>query len=176
MTTKTGRTIHEVRLDILGHGTDTWFDAGVQYTKFEKDSAWYRSDRSTGGDTSAEASYHPLPASGFRDLEWIKAENYAGTAPYDKHDCLVFVPTGADKLDLNGAGDAQKKLKALDTVAYVDADSRLPVAVRTRGDLRTFQFDPPPMEMQTLPVDLTTQVKKGEDARTRLNQTAPRPY
>ena len=148
----------------------------MQYSKAAGDTLWYWSDGRQTSKSTSDASYHPLPAVGYRDVDFITEANYAGTMPYNKRSCLVFVPGGANALDLNHAKDAPKKLAGIDTVAYVDAETRLPVEVRSHGETRVFQFDPPPKRMQTLPAELLAQIRKGDDARTRLNQPAPRPY
>ena len=171
VTTKTGRLVHEERTDLSQRTTDVWYDGGTQYTHPSGASGWLRTESKSG-----DSSYQPLPELGYRNVDLVKAENYVGTLTYDKRPCLVFVPNSARKLDWTKPAAAQKQLKSLDAVALVDADTRLPVEIRADGETRTFQFDPPPTRMQTLPADLTAQIKKGDDARTRLNQPAPRPY
>lgn len=171
--TKTGRIIHEERIDALQHVTDTWFDGGIQYSRSDNDPIWYRSDGSSAG---ASSDYHPLPAIGYRGVDLITAENYAGTVFHNDKRCFVFVSGGYQKVNLHGAGNPEKKLDALEVVAYVDVETRLPVELRMPGELRTFQFDEPPTQMQTLPADLAAQIKRGEEGRKRLNQLASRPY
>ena len=139
------------------------------------DSIWYGSDGQLVGNSGIAPNYHPLPAIGYRDVDFIKEDNYAGTIPYKQKPCFVFVPGGTGTINLSNAKDA-KKLEKLDTVGYVDAKTRLPVEVRSHGETRVFQFDPPPKRMQTLPTELVAQIRRGNDARTRLNQPAPRPY
>ena len=92
--------IHEELTNARQQTTDTWFDAGIQYMKSVTDSAWYRSEKMSPGSSRTDPYYHPLPPGGFSDVDLIKAENYAGIASYDKRNCLVFVPGGADKLNL----------------------------------------------------------------------------
>src|SRR5439155_739816 len=84
---------------------------------------------------------------------------------HQKNDCLVFVLDGAAALD---GGDQQQALEDQKTIAYIDAETRLPVLLRINGETRKFQFDAPPTAMLTLPEEIADQVKKGEEARTRL--------
>ena len=171
VTTKTGRIVHVELIDVLGQSADIWYDAGTQYSKSAGQALWYQVAK-----TPTDLNYRPLPAIGYSDMELVKADNYAGNTSYDKRDCLVFIAGGYHKLNLNNARDAQKKLKSVDSIAYIDAESRLPVAVTTSDDSRTFQFDPPPTKMQVLPIDLVQQIKKGQDANARFGQPAAKPY
>lgn len=170
VTTRTGRLVHEERTDFAQRTTDVWYDGGTQYTRPAGGSGWLRTE-----STSGDSSYRPLPDIGYRDVGLIRTDRYVATLPYDNRPCLVFVPDPAPKIDWAKPA-AQKQLKSLDTVALVDAETRLPVEIRAGGETRTFQFDPPPTRMQTLPADLLSQAKRGDDARARLNQPAPRPY
>ena len=171
VTTRTGRIVHEERTDFAQRTTDIWYDGGTQYTRPAGAQGWLRTESNSG-----DPSYRPLPEIGYRDVSLVKTDNYVATVPYDDRLCLVFVPDPAPKIDWTKPAAALKQLRSLDTVALVDAGTRLPVEIRANGETRTFQFDPPPARPQTLPADLLTQTKRGDDARTRLNQPAPRPY
>ncbi len=93
-----------------------------------------------------------------------------------EQELVVIVPGGFPALDPGTSDNLRKKLKSAVAVAYVDADTRLPVEIKTRDESRFFRFDPPPTEMQVLPADLLAQIKKADDARARLSEPADRPY
>ena len=177
VTTKTGRVIHEEQTNAQDQVTDTWFNGPVQYVKSAAGPTWFQSDNLTVGGALADGGYHPMPANGFRTLDWINEGNYAGTVPYGKSTCLIFVPGGYRQLDLRGdAEQRQKRMEAVNEIAYIDADTRLPIAVRSGAELQTYHFEQPPTAMQSLPADLADQIKKGAEARARLEQPAARPY
>lgn len=149
VTTKTGRMIHEERTNVSQQLTDVWYDGGTQYTHQPGAPVWLRADGNSG-----DPAYQPLPELGYREVGLIKADNYVGTFMYNTHPCLVFTSDHTQKIDWNKPAAVQKQLKKLETVAFVDEETRLPVEIRAGGETRTFQFDPPPTRMQTLPADL----------------------
>ena len=177
VTTKTGAIIHEEVTCVDGKAKHVWFNAGTQYVKHGGQSVWLEADprKSTSG-VSGDPDADPMPPSGFRKLEWVTSNNYAGTIPYAGGNCFVFVPGGESKVDLHDSAKQAQLLSSQGTVAYIDAESRMPVAVRSEGETRSFHFNPTPSAMQALPADLANQIKKGEEGRARLDQRAPRPY
>ncbi len=172
VTTKTGRIIHEAVVDVADRTSDNWFEGAVQYMRINSDPTWYEVDPGIPGTTN----YHPLPPSGFRDMELVQAANFAGVMPFGKGKCLVFTPGGAAALDLSNPDEVEKRITLVSSIAYIDAESRLPIAVRTRSSLRTFHFNVPPTEVQSLPPDLAAQVRKGKEGRALLERPAERPY
>ena len=175
VTTKTREIIHEEETDSNGQRSEKWHVGSLQYAQPPGKSVWYESDAGKLPDGSAsDPSYSPLPASGFRELDWISPAAYAGTIKYNGRDCLVFVRGDA----AGGDNPEQRKawLESRETISYIDAESRLPVLVRIGGETRIYRFAGPPAEMQSLPADVQERVKKAEEARSRLHQLPPRPF
>ncbi len=177
VTTKTRHIVHEDSTDIDGHHSEKWHIGTLQYARLPGQTVWFESDAGRLADgTAIDANYSPFPASGFRDLDWISRTTYLGTLKFNDRDCLVFTP---DETTGKVSADRAQQLanwESLPTVACVDAVTRLPVLVRINGETRRFTFCDPPAEMQVLPSDLAEQVKKAEEARTRLHQQPQRPY
>lgn len=176
MTTKTRRITHEITKNFGGAQTDFWYEGNTQYYQAPGQTQWLESSDAVSGSGAVDANYRPLPPSGFRDLDWINAENYAGSVPYEKGTYLVFVPGGYKKLDLRDVSKQKKLLESQPTVAYIDSDTRMPVAVRQGNVTRVFQFNSPPTATQTLPPDLSKAINDGKEARRRLELPAARPY
>ncbi len=174
--TKTGDLIHEEQTDSAGRTADTWFDKGTAYTKSSVNPTWSQATVNAAPHPGQARSSDCPPASGFRSMEVVNASNYACTMPYGSGTCLVFASGSGQKSDGNDPGQKQQHLASMDQVAYIDTDSRLPIALRTRGELQTYHFDAPPTAMQTLPADLADLVKKGQEARARLEAPAARPF
>ena len=175
-TTKTGRIIHEEQTDVIGRITETWFDGSKQYIKRSNSSLWFEFTAEAALHTAPSSIERSLPPSGYRGLEWINASAYAGILPYGGGNCLVFVPGGHESVDLQNSEQLSKRMEAMEKVAYIDADTRLPIAVRTHTELRTFRFDSPPPTMQTVAVDLADEIKRGKEGHARLERPANRPY
>lgn len=175
-TTKTGKIIHEVTRDLAGTQTEIWSEGTTQYYQMPGNTLWFESGNTTSAAGVREVDSRALPPSGFRDLDWITADNYAGTIPYGNGSCFIFVPEGYRKLDLRDEGKRTKLLESQGKIAYVDADTRMPVAVRDGDVTRVFRFNSPPTAMQTFPADLSKAINDGKEARRRLEQPAARPY
>ena len=176
VTIKTKAIIHEMQTDGTGQILDTWHDGKIQFVKHPNESIWFQIDNELNHGHSFDYDYNPLPPSGFRGMELVSAGNFAGTVTVGEARCLVFVPGGVDKIDLSDIRNQKDALAAMNEIVYINADTHLPVATRSHGETRTFSFGIPPSELQVLPGDLTDQITKGEEARKRLQQPAPRPY
>ena len=176
LTTKTRKIVHEVTTYVTGKQSDRWYNGKILYQKDTNLSGWLFKEGLTFRGAYTDDSYSPLPACGFRDLDWINSKTYAGTIANGDRKYLIFVSQDAERLDLSNPAKQKQQLDFLSTVAYIDSETRLPVSVRINGALRTYQFTAPPSEMQNFPADLAAEVKRGEDARIRALQLAPRPY
>ena len=175
-TTKTGKIIHEVSIFADNRQTDLWNNGPMQYEKQTGATYWTARDGRITDRGLTDGKYVAPPATGFRDLDWIAAGNYVGTVASGGRSCLVFAQTGAEKANATDPAALKQQVDALPIVAYVDAETRLPISLRMGRTVRSYRFGSPPTAMQTLPADLAAEVKKGEDARTRTNTLAPRPY
>lgn len=177
VTTKTRQIVHEEVTGLDGQTTENWHIGTLQYARPPGQTVWFESDAGRLADgTAIDANYSPLPASGFRDLDWISRTSFLGTVKFHDHDCLIFTPHDVPNDISFDRVHLLSTWESLPTVACIDAVTRLPVLVRIRGETRKFTFCDPPAEMQTLPSDLAEQVKKAEEARTRLHQQPQRPY
>ena len=173
--TKTGNIVSEDVVDGRGCHTETWYVGALQYRKPPGKSNWFESSPTIGANP-VSTDYSPLPPNGFRAWDWIGRESYAGKVALESGESFVFVPGGAQKLNLSNPGRLKELIAAQPLVAYVNAETRLPVALCSGGVTQRVVFDPPPNAVQTLPADLLDQIRKGEEARRRLYQPAPRPY
>ncbi len=174
-TIKTGKIISEDLVDGRGCHTETWHVGALQYLKPHGKPTWFESSPSAGVDP-VSTDYSPLPPNGFRAWDWVGRDSYAGRVALEGGDTFVFVPGGAQRLDLSIPGKAKERIAAQPLVAFVNAETRLPLALRSGSVTQRFVFDPPPNAIQSLPADLLDQIRKGEEARQRLYQPAPRPY
>ncbi|HEY0258093.1 MAG TPA: hypothetical protein VGC39_11665 [Candidatus Methylacidiphilales bacterium] len=175
ITTKTGEIIHEETLTVGGNKTEDWQVHGNYYIKYPGKDFWsaYETSGTSAGGTSVVMG---LPVSGFRGLDWITKETYAGEIKAGMGGTLVFVPGGRNTVN---AGDPskQKELESLAKIALVDAETRLPVMVRAEGETRVFKFtESPPASVQTLPEDLASEIKEGDEIRAKRTAAPQREY
>jgi hypothetical protein len=168
LTTKTKSIIHEVITDIEGRSRENWYTGSTQYRKEGNSPLWFENER----DLHPDIHYSPLPANGFRDLDWIAGANFTGKQKQDDQECLVFKSTQK----VTSLDSALPLGKELAVVAYINAETRLPVEVDIDTEIRTYQFGDAPTEMQALPPDLAKQIKAGAAGRAVMGQAAARPY
>jgi hypothetical protein len=168
VTTKTGSIVHELVTDLQQHERENWYVGARQYRKDQDSPVWLEYEP----DPHPDIHYSPLPANGFRDLDWISSRTYSGRASQAGQSCLVFKTTEKVK-SLDSALPLGKEYAL---VAYIDAKTRLPVEVDIDKETRTYQFDSPPSGMQALPDDLTRQIKTAAAGRAIMSQQAARPF
>ncbi len=176
ITTKTDKIIHEVTTYLSGKQTDKWYSDKLQYEKATGTNSWRVKTGSITNKSYDDGTYVPYPATGFRDLDWIGPGAYIGTIPAGNRSCLVFSKFDASKISLSDPNTQKKVLETQQTIAFIDAETRFPITMREGKVVRVYHFTEPPAGMQAFPVDLAGEIKKGQDAQTRLMQLPPRPY
>jgi hypothetical protein len=178
-TTKTKEIVHEEYVDGNGTKFDEWHVGPVVYMKDPAAKQWGELSASTAGSgATGGPNYSRLPTTGFRDLDWITRENYAGTIKLGDRPCLVFIVGAPSHFILSSSALTSQadELDSFSRVAYVDAETRLPMQVQISGVLRYYRFGTAPTDKLTLPPDLTNQLEVGEEGRAVMSQRLPRPY
>ncbi len=174
-TTKCGKFIHQEFVDTKGVPGDLWYVTGTEYFRSTGPTPWTQVESFSNGRPNP--SYTPFPAKGFKDLDWVSGADYAGTVNYQNRPCFVFIPGGATALRVTDLSAQADKLASMTHVAVIDAETRLPVEVRSAGVIAGYQFkDAPSSNTNPIPSDLIAYIKQGEEGRARSFQTAARPY
>ncbi len=176
VTTKTGNFVHEELIDMQGSKFELWHIGGVQYAKADTSKIWQQTEAGTNSNGARDAGFSPLPASGYRDLDWIDGATFAGITMYDAKSCYVYIEGAPANLDLSNPSTLLTKLDNVSKVAFIEAKSGLPVEVRDGEVYHDYEFADAPDTRLKLPDDLASQIKKGNEARAALYQQAPRPY
>lgn len=158
---KAGNTIHRATTTENGNTTEEWQVGTNHYQK-----GW---DSTTWGENLKD--FAPLAAV-FPDLDWLSADNYVGTMNYGGHNCFVFAPGAPPKLDLSSP-DGATQLDTLAQVAFIDAQSRLPVEVRVGTTYQDYKFGDSPSDQLTLPDDLLAMLKKEASIKAMMNRPIP---
>jgi hypothetical protein len=173
VTTKTGEIIREETTTIGANQQEDWQVHGSYYIKYPGKSFWSAYERSDPSMANSNITALTLPPSGFRGLDWINKQTYVGRMKTEWGDCLIFAPGGQGTVK----GDLTKqKLDAVPTIAYLDAETRLPVMARAGDETRVFQFTQAPTSLQTLPEDLASEIKAGDALRAQRNAAPQKEY
>ena len=175
-TTKTHDILHEEVIDGRGTKYELWYEGQTLYCRNPSSGIWDEHDPIKDGPGTKNPLYVPMPANGFRDLEWISLENYAGTIKYRVSDCLVFTMVTPHSPHLFNRKSPINLVESLDSYALIDNATRLPIKVKVGGILRSYEFKDAPSEKLTLPADLTEQLRKSDEAVKTITHPMPRPY
>ncbi|HEY8994294.1 MAG TPA: hypothetical protein VIM71_06525 [Lacunisphaera sp.] len=174
VTTKTRDVIHMETTTVGGAVTDAWQIKGDCWVKYPGKALWtgYTASNPTEIVGKLRATLL-LPASGFRDLTWLDKDAYAGRTKSEWGDCYVFLPGGhAANADIS-----KGILDAAPIIAYVDAQTRLPVMVRNPDGMRVFKFvQPPPTSVLQIPDVLVGEIKETNAVQVQRNAAPSREY
>jgi hypothetical protein len=108
--------------------------------------------------------YEDYQSTTFPGFEWVSAATFAGVESVRQRDCMVF-RSAVKGLDLMNPGEAAKlrsmagegmpipeeALKTKSTVAIIDLETRLPVALQVAGEVRQYTFLEPPGTILAFP-------------------------
>jgi hypothetical protein len=161
--------------DAQGQVWNTWCVGNLQVTIYPNQKDHVVQDSPGQGDSSF---YQDYSKTDFPDFDWVTPACYAGTKTYKGRPCLVFygqrdveswaiipVPAPAKKDEVN-ARPASEPSAALSVAAYIDAETRLPVAIRHGAITDEVAFQAPPKEMLKLP-DMVDEILNRRTANRR---------
>ena|SRR5215210_941075 len=146
---QTGNIRHEVRVRGTQVTSDAW---SVDGTYITVDPSTKVARVSAGGGASTQD---------FPEIAWVSAKNFSGIQDVSGKKCIVF----KDKLETYA--DSGEKI---DAVAYVDLETRLPVAMQ-KGDVYTYQFGAPPQAPLTPPQNIAEALEKYRKRLQRAGAT-----
>jgi hypothetical protein len=172
-TTRTEKIIQEVTVSVSGEEFSKWQIGEMFYVKPPSQSFWGECDeRFVIDNPTSDPRMLPVPESGFRNLEWIDKDTFAGRLESAGNEYLIFIPGG-------GGGAEPHTLATLRTLprfALVNAKTRLPSYVKDLGHSRTYVFATPPAEMQKLPADLLQEIQEGKERRAQVFRAPKKEY
>ena len=144
--TKTGSTILEQNVDHQGRANDVWHINGLRLTKTP---AGILIVHDSGGGDIYSINFD---SADFAGLDWISAQTYAGIKKYSERDCIVFKGkvsplSSRDQADeasvianLRAQGESVWEVKQIDTLAYIDLETRLPLYAEFGPEKRIYQY------------------------------------
>lgn len=164
---KTGSTIFEQSTSPEGRPQEIWHIGGIRVAKISGGSAPIICPDFGGGDIFSIN----FSSSDFAGLDWISRDSYSGIVKYQGKDCILFKsevsPLSRDEQDALSARILSEKAEGLPVdqiikvpaVAYVDLETRLPILAVFGGQKRSYQYDSPPAQKLSLPMELTGPLK-----------------
>jgi len=132
--TKTGAIIHTILTDQTGQVWNLWNQATVHVVISPNGKDVGFAQRPLDPE-AVNPFFIDYSSSDFFGFEWISAGNYKGEKSYHGKTCLFF----------DGSGESNQMY------AYIDKDSRLPLALVKEGQAEIYEFQSPPTQMQELP-------------------------
>ena len=189
-TTKTGPVREEEEIGENGSKAVKWYNAGMQVTM---KTGWTIPVLSSAATNPFDELLTDYSKTDFPGFEWISAKNYLGTKNVAGRDCLVFKDKASvisdeelnvrkEVADLSKTGDTKAALQIdpeqflKEAVAYVDFETRLPVALLRSDEVRTYQFNNPPQAMLVLPADMQAPITIWNKMKAGEARPAARPY
>ena len=164
--TKTRDVIRVVRVDAAKRPWTIWCHGALEYMIWPD-------GKSCGQITAGLTDYSPNPfyidlsTSDFSGFEWISPKSYTGIKSYHGIKCIVF-QTGTD--DSGGPPRISKK------IAYVDFNSRLPLALQSGVEEYLYEWQPPPRDMLSYPPMVKALIDAGLKAQRQMSQKAVSAY
>lgn len=170
--TKTQNVFREAILRVNGEKIERWQIDRTVYIFAPQAGFWaiYNSEFHRN-NRDGDSEKRPLPESGFPGLDWISAETYAGSLSENGKELLIFTPTDSGPIDLSDV----KALKNLLTIAFVDADTRLPVLVKENGVQKVFIFRSIPSQFWLFLLTLRL-ISKAAEIEAKANVAPGREY
>lgn len=160
--TKTGQVMLRQTTDDSKQVWNTWVigEQGLQTTISPDGKKWIVQARNPDPNTPTP-NYEDYSKTDFPSFEWITESNYAGVQEVAGRRCLLFT----DKVKL-----LSDDLEATPISAYIDLETRLPVAINQGGNARTYDFRSPP----SAPLQLPTLVQGLIDNRQKTLESMTR--
>lgn len=107
----------------------------------------------------------------FPGFGWVDWKKFFQIKPYKGAKCIVFQEQ--QRVD---SDDPTPETVYITTTAYIDYDSRLPVALVTGEEANLFEWKPVPTGILSLPPSALAVLQQRQKAEQQMAQQAARPY
>ena len=169
-TSKTGKVVRVERIDEKQQTWNVWWSKGSAEILVTPDGKVAALASSNNPD--APNPYHTdFSSSDFQGFEWIAASNYTGIEKYMGMNCLAF------KKDLAVRADSASPRTIIVPVrAYVEIQSRLPIAL-VRGDQTSvYEWKSPPDAVLQVPTEVQNLLNQRSKSFELMATKGARPY
>ena len=101
----------------------------------------------------------------FQGLDWIDRASYVGLVTYQGIKCIYYKKESPMSASVGASSLA----------AYVEIESRLPIAVLNGGELTEYKWEPPPPAPLNIPPGVTARIKEREQNFQKIKQVGVKP-
>ena len=144
---KAGGVSYSLWVDELGAKEECWTIKGVQWVTPKGEQR-----RQLAINHENPFFKTGLQTSVFSGFEWISASNFTGVNKFMEKQCLVF-----QIMDKSGK----------QSIAFIDAATRLPLFLKNGGTARLYAFGPPP-ENLAVPEDIAQCIRDEEERTAKV--------
>ncbi len=151
--TKTGKLVRENIVDELEQSIERWCIAAHHVSNAHGSSSlvWIT-------DSPEDPLFVNYSKQDFPGLGWVRKEFYTGTEDLDGRKAFVF------------------RDRKRSRTAWLDAETRLPIAIETELGKFGFEFLAPPGGQQTAPPAYQAELQRWAERERRFQVKPPRPY
>lgn len=167
--TQVGDVIHVLMTRVKAAKEEVWKSGLDEYAKSDGAVEWTKAVTEGAPDDPVRMSHE------FPDVDWLSRDDYVVTMPYNGVRCDLFIEDVPSDFKLKDLKGLNALLAKSSLAVFVNQKTRLPVEVRYKGVIITFDFLAPP-ETLSYPPDLVNQLDQAKHVRATLNQRATKPY
>jgi len=107
----------------------------------------------------------------FPGFGWVDWKKFSQIKPYKGSKCIVFQEQ--QRVD---SDDPTPEMVYITVTAYIDCDTRLPVALVSGDEANLFEWKPAPTGILSLPPSALAVLQQREKSEQQMAQQAARPY
>lgn len=178
---KTGTNRHITEIAVDGRQTEVWVKGGLEAFMRPE----WKNPVLSDGSNPYDALRMDFSHTDFPGFEWINASYYKGISIMEGRKCILF-KAFISRLDgvtaLKALGDAASQSdepadeSGIKTSAYIDLETRLPIALQKGGELALYQFQAPPIAEIALPSNVQDAINQRAKHIQEVGQKPDRPY
>jgi hypothetical protein len=175
--TKSNATYHEETLDQAGQRREKWSVGDRELIRLPGCRTWINA-----GLNPFDALRSDYSKSEFPGFSWIASRNYLGTQKVFWGDCWVF-KSKLESLKLTHLAAYEAALSvgplrprhAVVVFAWVNIETRMPVALRVDDEVRIYRFEAPPVEELAPPTEVASQFQQWQKELGSFLKPPPKP-
>ena len=170
--TKTGDVFHRETVRDSGGEVEQWWVRRVQTTRRKNDPGLLVA----GPGSLSDSFYIDFSNSDFPEFSWVNRNNYLGVQKYQNVDCFVFKGGITREMrDIYFRILPEMTRASNWIVAWVDVNTRLPVALATDVCKQTYLFVTPPKEALMVPDSVAKEIAAWEERSAETSRPVPKP-
>jgi len=168
MVTKTGKIYRVEHLDEAKQLWTIWAAGATQIMVWQDSHAAAELAASNNPD-SPNPFMTDFSATDFPGFGWVGWDKFSEIKTYKGMKCIVFQDQQPAASDAPSGGTKT-------VTAYVDVETRLPVALLDANQANVFEWRPTPKGVLTLPPNALAVLQQRQKAQQQMSQQAARPY